>query len=170
MGLGCGAVFLSGATTGGTDIVTKLILRRFPHLRTGRIFLAADGSVCIAGGIVFNSLTLSMYAFIGLFVFSKVLDAVLYGGNGASWCLSSPDKANVLLPQLLNSANVGCTVISARAGYTGSQASTLMCAIKKHRLHAVRKTCRAHRQQGVYARARYKRDIRRGLSEVRCKR
>lgn len=138
MGLGCGAVFLSGATTGGTDIVTKLILRKKPHFSTGKVFLAIDGSVCIAGGIVFKSLSNALYAFIGLFVFSKMLDAVLYGGNSAKLVLIVTKKAQVLLPQLLSSANVGCTVISARAGYTGSQASTLMCAIKKHRLHAVR--------------------------------
>ena len=138
MGLGCGAVFLSGATTGGTDIVTKLILRKKPHFSTGKVFLAIDGSVCIAGGIVFKSLSNALYAFIGLFVFSKMLDAVLYGGNSAKLVLIVTQKADALLPQLLNSANVGCTVISARAGYTGSQASTLMCAIKKHRLHAVR--------------------------------
>ncbi len=138
MGLGCGAVFLSGATTGGTDIVTKLILRKKPHFSTGKVFLAIDGSVCIAGGIVFKSLSNALYAFIGLFVFSKMLDAVLYGGNSAKLVLIVTQKADALLPQLLSSANVGCTVISARAGYTGSQASTLMCAIKKHRLHAVR--------------------------------
>ncbi len=138
MGLGCGAVFLSGATTGGTDIVTKLILRKKPHFSTGKVFLAIDGSVCIAGGIVFKSLSNALYAFIGLFVFSKMLDAVLYGGNSAKLVLIVTKKADALLPQLLSSANVGCTVISARAGYTGSQASTLMCAIKKHRLHAVR--------------------------------
>ena len=138
MGLGCGAVFLSGATTGGTDIVTKLILRKKPHFSTGKVFLAIDGSVCIAGGIVFKSLSNALYAFIGLFVFSKMLDAVLYGGNSAKLVLIVTKRADELLPQLLSSANVGCTVISARAGYTGSQASTLMCAIKKHRLHAVR--------------------------------
>lgn len=138
MGLGCGAVFLSGATTGGTDIVTKLILRKKPHFSTGKVFLAIDGSVCIAGGIVFKSLSNALYAFIGLFVFSKMLDAVLYGGNSAKLVLIVTKKADALLPQLLSSANVGCTVISARAGYTGSRASTLMCAIKKHRLHAVR--------------------------------
>lgn len=138
MGLGCGAVFLSGATTGGTDIVTKLILRKKPHFSTGKVFLAIDGSVCIAGGIVFKSLSNALYAFIGLFVFSKMLDAVLYGGNSAKLVLIVTKRADALLPQLLSSANVGCTVISARAGYTGSRASTLMCAIKKHRLHAVR--------------------------------
>ena len=139
MGLGCALVFLSGATTGGTDIVTKLILRRFPHLRTGRIFLAADGSVCIAGGIVFNSLTLSMYAFIGLFVFSKALDSVLYSSDKGKLVLIVTDKATVLLPRLLSDANVGCTVISVRTGYSGLNASILMCAVKKHRLHAVRR-------------------------------
>lgn len=138
MGAGCGMVFLSGATTGGTDIVTKLILRKNPHFAAGKIFLAIDGSVCIAGGIVFRSLSNALYAFIGLFVFSKVLDAVLYGGNSAKLVLIVTRKASTLLPLLLNSANVGCTVIDARSGFSGSQTSTLMCAIKKHRLHAVR--------------------------------
>lgn len=139
MGIGCGVVFLCGATTGGTDIVTKLILRKKPHFSTGSIFLAIDGSVCIAGGIVFKSIATALYAFIGLFVFSKVLDAVLYGANKAKLVLIVTTKSEQLLPLLLSGANVGCTVISARAGYTGSQASTLMCAMKKHRLHSVRR-------------------------------
>ncbi len=139
MGIGCGAVFLSGATTGGTDIVTKLLLRKNPHISTGRIFLAIDGSVCIAGGIVFKSISTALYAFIGLFVFSKVLDGVLYGSEKAKLVLIVTRKSELLLPKLLSSANVGCTVISAKAGYTGSDSSTLMCALKKHRLHAVRK-------------------------------
>ena len=139
MGLGCALVFLSGATTGGTDIVTKLILRRFPHLRTGRIFLAADGSVCIAGGIVFQSLETAMYAFIGLFVFSKVLDGVLYGADRSKLVLIVTNKSGELLPLLLSNANVGCTVISVRTGYCKLAADTLMCAMKKHRLHAVRR-------------------------------
>lgn len=139
MGIGCGLVFLSGATTGGTDIVTKLILRRHPHFQTGRIFLAIDGTVCIAGGIAFKSLTLSMYAFIGLFIFSKVLDTVLYSSEKAKLVLIVTDRSRSLLPLLLSDANVGCTVISVRKGYSGSDADTLMCAMKKHRFHAVRK-------------------------------
>lgn len=139
MGIGCGVVFLAGATTGGTDIVTKLILRKKPHFSTGKIFLAIDGSVCIAGGIVFKSIATALYAFIGLFVFSKVLDSVLYGADKAKLVLIVTTKSEQLLPLLLSGANVGCTVISARAGYTGSQASTLMCAMKKQRLHSVRR-------------------------------
>ncbi len=139
MGLGCGAVFLSGATTGGTDIVTKLVLRKKPYFSTGSIFLAVDGAVCLSGGIVFKSVSTALYAFIGLFVFSKVLDSVLYGGNKAKLVLIVTKRREQLLPLLLSSANVGCTVISARTGYTDQQASTLMCAMKKHRLHSVRK-------------------------------
>ena len=139
MGAGCGAVFLSGATTGGTDIAAKLILKRRPHFSTGRVFLVIDGSVCIAGGIVFKSITTALYAFIGLFTFSKVLDAVLYGGNKAKLVLIVTKKTDELLSLLLGSANVGCTVISVREGFSGTQASTLMCAMKKHRLHSVRR-------------------------------
>ena len=82
MGLGCGAVFLSGATTGGTDIAAKLILRKKPHFAAGKVFLAIDGSICLAGGIVFGSVQTALYAFIGLFVFSKVLDKK--GGRAAA--------------------------------------------------------------------------------------
>lgn len=139
MGLGCGAVFLSGATTGGTDIITKLILRKRPHLATGKVFLAVDGTVCLAGGIVFKSLSTALYALLGLFVFSKVLDSVLYGANKAKLVLIVTANSSRLLPELLSRADVGCTVISSRTGYTGTAAQTLMCAMKKSRLHTVRK-------------------------------
>ena len=103
------------------------------------MFLVIDGSVCIAAGIVFKSITTALYAFIGLFTFSKVLDAVLYGGNKAKLVLIVTKKTDELLSLLLGSANVGCTVISVREGFSGTQASTLMCAMKKHRLHSVRR-------------------------------
>ena len=138
MGLGCGLVFRGRGTTGGTDVVARLIKLKKPHLRTGQIFLSIDGLVCISSGIVFKSFDAMLYSFLTLIVFSRVLDKVLYGGEGAKMVIVMSEKSGEILPVLLNKAGVGCTVLKGRSGYRGNDMDILLCAMKKQHLTEVR--------------------------------
>ncbi len=139
LALGCGTVFRSGGTTGGTDIAAKLIKRKKPYLGTGEIFLLIDGTVCILSGIVFQSFDNALYSFITLFVFSRMLDMVLYGGDFAKLALIISEKSREIQIKLLESANVGCTVLKGKTGYGGKDAEVILCAVKKRKLPEVRK-------------------------------
>ena len=83
MGGSIGVIFLQGATTGGTDIIVKLLRLRFPHLKTGSLFLLTDAIIVTASAFVFQDLDTALYAGLVVFINSVLLDIVLYGRDGA---------------------------------------------------------------------------------------
>ena len=83
MGFGLSLVFLRGATTGGTDLIATLMVRRLPHLSMGRLMMCFDLVVVAISAVLFRSFESAMYSIIVIFLCSKVIDAVLYGFNAA---------------------------------------------------------------------------------------
>ncbi|MDE7224027.1 MAG: YitT family protein, partial [Acetatifactor sp.] len=81
--IGIGGVFKAGATTGGTDIVVKILRVKMPHLKTGGLFLAIDAVIVAASAFVFKDIDVALYAGLTVFVISLVLDLVLYGKDEA---------------------------------------------------------------------------------------
>ena len=86
-GLGLSLIFIRGATTGGSDLVARLLGRRLPHLSMGKLMLAVDGVVVAVSAFVFGSVENAMYACIVIFVSTKLIDAILYGAQ----CRNAPD-------------------------------------------------------------------------------
>ena len=81
--VGISLIFKAGATTGGTDIIVKLIRKRYPHIRTGRAYLYTDVVILLAAGIVLSDINLSLYAAIAMIVSTTLMDVVLYGPDEA---------------------------------------------------------------------------------------
>ena len=83
MAVALGLVFKTGATTGGMDIVIKLLRQKFPHMKTGSLFLITDAAVVILSAFAFKDIEVAMYAGIVVVINSVLLDVVLYGRDGA---------------------------------------------------------------------------------------
>ena len=77
-GLGLGVVFVSGTSTGGSDILVRLLKLRMRNVPIGQISMAFDAVVVVLTGIVFGDVTKALYTGIAVFVTSKVIDAVVY--------------------------------------------------------------------------------------------
>ena len=83
MAVSMGWVFKAGSTTGGTDIIIKLLRLKFPYLKTGALFFLTDVVIVIASAFVFRNIDKALYAGIVVIITSVVLDVVLYGRDGA---------------------------------------------------------------------------------------
>lgn len=68
VGLGLALVFRENATTGGTDIIVRMIQHRMPHIETGNIFLIVDSSIILLSGLVFHAFEIMVYSGISLYV------------------------------------------------------------------------------------------------------
>ena len=73
-GAGLGLIMITGATSGGTDIVARLAHKRWPHITVGSVVLVADAVVVTAGMFVFGSIESGLYAIILIYVSTKVID------------------------------------------------------------------------------------------------
>lgn len=100
MGLGLGIIFLRGATTGGVDIIAKLIRLKYPHLSIGNIIMILDAVVIIASAIVYHNIENALFAVIAIFVQSKAIDTLLYGGDRGRLILVKSEHCQEILEKV----------------------------------------------------------------------
>lgn len=131
-GIGMGLIFRMGASTAGTDVIVKLLRRKFRHLKTGMISLCTD-MIIVMGSLLINaSLHTLFYTALSTVVFTLTFDWVLYGGNSAKTVMIITDKSKYesLTARLLKEVDTGATIIDAQGAYTKQDKIMLMCVVK----------------------------------------
>lgn len=129
--IGIGWVFKAGATTGGTDIIVKLLRRKMPHLKTGKLFLAVDTIVVAASAFVFQDIDVALYAGLAVIVISLVMDLVLYGRDEAKLVFIISDKSEQITKRILEELDIGVTYIQGTGAFSGKGKQVILCAVKK---------------------------------------
>ena len=131
MAVGMGIVFKCGGTTGGSDILVKLLRLKYRHLRTGTLFAITDTIIVAASALVFKNIENALYAGIALAVSSIVLDLVLYGPDEAKSVMIISDRAEDVAKRILEELDIGVTYLQGRGAYTGADKQVLLCAMRK---------------------------------------
>lgn len=134
-GLGFGIIFKTGSTTGGTDIIIKILRKRFRHVRTGMISICVDFAVVSLSAVVFRgNVDLVCYTILSILVFSNMLDWVLYGGSPArlAYVITTEDKAKPICDKILTELDITATLVDGKGAYSGNDRSVIMCAIKNY--------------------------------------
>jgi len=126
-----GIVFKSGATTGGTDIIIKLLRRRFPHLRTGALFMLTDACIVSISAFVFQNLNAALYAAIAVAITSAVLDLVLYGKDSAKMIYIISDRSEEITVRILKELDIGVTYMNGVGAYSGKEKKVIFCVMRK---------------------------------------
>lgn len=134
MGVSIGLIFKVGASTGGTDIIARLLKLRFPHIETGKLFIFIDILIVVASAIVFRDVELAAYAGICVFVGGKALDFVLYGGEGARLIFVISEKEEEIAERFMIELDSGVTYVNGIGAYTSSDKKIVMCAMTKQML------------------------------------
>ena len=137
MGLGISLFMLRDATTGGTDIIAKLINRKFPHLTVGRLMLAADAAVVGLSALVYKNIESALYAVIAIYASSRVMDLILYGADRGKIIYVITDNAKELSDSIMSLINRGVTLLDVTGAYTGTKRQMLMCTVRRHEVAAV---------------------------------
>lgn len=132
IGIGVGVLFLRGISTGGTDLLSLLLLRPFPNLQVGKLLLLIDASVVLVAVIVFRDIEVAMYSIVTLFVCAKVIDGLMEGMNYAKVIYIITDKEQEMCTALNTRAQRGVTVLPARGGYTGNKKSVIMTVTRRN--------------------------------------
>lgn len=126
-----GVVFKCGATTGGTDIIIKLLRRRFPHLKTGALFMLTDATIVTVSAFVFRDLDAALYAAITVVVTSLVMDVVLYGRDEAKMIYIISDHSKTITTRLLEELDIGVTHMEGTGAYSGKEKKVIFCVMRK---------------------------------------
>lgn len=128
-GAGIAIVMLRGATTGGTDIIAKLINKRFRYITIGRVSMFVNTIIILAAGLIYDSFEAILYSVLNLFVESVVIDKLLYGADNGKMLhiiTSYPEK----IVKGINDIDRGVTKIDAHGGYTEADKTLLICVVR----------------------------------------
>lgn len=131
MAVSLGIVFKAGATSGGTDIIIKLLRLRLPHLKTGLLFLLTDAVIVTASAFVFKDIDTALYAGLVVFINSVLLDVVLYGRDGAKMFFIISDHHQEIGRRLMKELDISATYISGQGAYSGMSKNVILCVVKK---------------------------------------
>lgn len=132
-GVGLSLAFMRGATTGGTDMIARLLNHRLRHLSMGKLMLFLDGCIVVASAFVFKSIESAVYACIVIFVSTQIIDAILYGtdiGSGKMFFIISK-KNEEIAERILNDLDRGVTFLKSRGGYLKQEGEVLFCAVRR---------------------------------------
>ena len=137
-GLGLGWVFLQGATTGGTDLLARLLKLRLAWLPMGKLLMGIDLAVILAAAAVFGTLYAALYGLVALYVSTIVMDGVLYGLDTAKVAYIISDKNKEICDVIVRDMDRGVTILHGQGAYTGKEREVLMCAFKQREIAAIR--------------------------------
>ncbi len=142
-GVGLALVFLTGATTGGTDIIAMLIRTKKTNISMGNIMLVADLAVILLSFVVYREIESIMYAVIVIFISAKAIDFVLYGREHTKLIFIITAKKDDVLSAILLEIGRGASVLPVTGGYTGKDKNLILCAAKKIQIREILRLTKA---------------------------
>lgn len=130
-GIGIGLSFAAGASTGGTDILGRIIQVKFPHIPIGKLLLFVDGIIILISLIIFKNVELVLYGIISLLIASYTIDLVISKLNVSRLAFVITDKGEEIADKLVSTSPRGVTIIDVKGVYTNTNKKMLFCALKE---------------------------------------
>ena len=140
IGLSLGMVFLQGATTGGTDLIARLLKLRFGHLPMGTLVMAVDLVVIALAALAFHSLSSALYGLVSLYISSLVIDRVLYGLDNAKVAYIISDRYQAINDAIIRDMDRGVTLLHGEGGWSGTDKKILLVAFKQRQIVSLKRT------------------------------
>ena len=142
LGASIGLIFLQGATTGGTEIVARLLKLKLAWLPMGTLLMMADLVVIAAVALAFRKVDAALYGVVALFVSTRVMDRVLYGLDNAKVAYIISDHPQEIARVILEELSRGVTYLQGEGGYTGEKKRVILCTFKQRQIVAVKEAVR----------------------------
>ena len=143
MGAGIGLVFVTGATTGGTDLIAALVQHFLRHYSISNILWVIDTAVVLVGVYLYG-IQITLYAIIAIYLTSKISDGIIDGLKFSKAAFIITEKPEALAALVMEELGRGVTGISATGMYSGDSKNMLLCVVSKKeivRLKELAKSC-----------------------------
>ncbi len=128
-GVGAGLIYRGRGTSGGTDILAR-ILAQWRHIPLAQSYLFADGLVILLAGVTFGW-EQALYALVALYVTGVAAEGVLSGPNVVRTAIIITNRPDEVVQRILHGLNRGVTLLQGRGGYTGETRAVLYCVVTR---------------------------------------
>ena len=134
LGVSLGMIFSRGATTGGTDLIARLLKLPFAWLPVGKLLMAVDLSMLLAVSIAFRSMESAMYGIISLYISTLVMDGVLYGMDQSKVAYIVTARPQEVAAEIDRQMDRGATFLHGEGSFSREEKLVLMCAFKQKQI------------------------------------
>lgn len=133
-GLGLGIVFVAGASTGGSDIIVRLLQRRWQHIPIGTISILFDAVIAVLTGIVSRDMSRTLYTGVVVFLTGKVIDVVVYSFDYSTVAIIISDSYEAIAGRIFEKLDRGVTYLEGEGAYSHTSKKVILTAVKKHQM------------------------------------
>lgn len=133
-GLGLGIVFGAGASTGGSDIVVRLLKLKLQHVPIGTINICFDAAVILLTGLAFQDVTKALYSGVVIFLSGQVIDAVVYRFDYSKVALIISQEHEQIVQVIARELDRGATYLNGQGTYSGKEMKVVLTAVKKQQI------------------------------------
>ena len=133
-GLGLGVVFATGASTGGSDIVVRLLKRKLPNMPIGTINMCFDLTVAALTGLAFWDVSRALYSGVAIYVTGQVIDAVVYRFDYSKVAMIISDEHEAIAKVINEKLDRGATYLSGEGSYSHQPKQVILTVVKKQQI------------------------------------
>lgn len=133
-GLGLGVVFAGGTSTGGSDILVRLLKLHYRNVPIGTISMCFDALVVILTGVVYHDLSRTLYSGITVFITGNVMDVVVYRFDYSKVALIISDQADAIAADIGTKLDRGATFLNGQGSYSHQDKKVVLTVVKKRQL------------------------------------
>ena len=133
-GLGLGIVFVSGTSTGGSDILVRLLKLRWRNVPIGQISMSFDAIVVLLTGLVYQDVTKALYTGITVYICGKVIDGVVYRFDYSKVALIISSEYEAIAEAIGRRLDRGATFLHGEGSYSHTPTKVVLAAVKKQQI------------------------------------
>ena len=133
-GIGLGIVFSTGASTGGSDIIVRLLKMKYENVPIGTISIIFDAVVIILTGLVFWDVSKALYCGVTIFVSGQVVDAVVYRFDYSKVALIISSEHERIAREIGLKLDRGATYLRGEGSYSGNDVKVILTVVKKQQV------------------------------------
>lgn len=133
-GLGLGVVFICGTSTGGSDILVRLLKLKYRNVPIGQISMSFDLLVVVLTGLVFGDVTKALYTGITVFICGQVIDAVVYRFDYSKVAIIISPEYERIAREIGEKLDRGATFLNGEGSYSRQPTKVVLTAVKKQQV------------------------------------
>lgn len=142
-GAGMGIILQRGSSTAGTDIVSYLLEKKFPHISIGRLLMIIDCIILGISMLVFGNIESGLFGAIALFCQTQVIDGIIYGIDKGKTVIIMSSHSERIAARILLDLHRGTTYLSGYGGYTNHPRKVLLCVIRAREFYKLKRIINA---------------------------
>lgn len=131
VGVGMALIFISGSTTGGSDIAGYLLQKKYPHVSIGRALMMIDGVILFLSIFVFGNVDAGLFGLVCLYAQTKVIDTIIYGSDAGTQASIITRHPEAISRRVIEEPDRSATIIPGKGAYSGQDTTIVLCTVRK---------------------------------------